>query len=117
MAGFEELKEQYWRTLAYTRKSGRISPNVKKKTEAQWEKYPREIVEEALRIHIRQYRDPSYKENYTLGIMRNLSNRRRRGYGNRRKGKIRSVIISRMIMTGTPCFKKSKQISGRRGKE
>lgn len=72
MAGFEELKEQYWRTLAYTRKSGRISPNVKKKVEAQWDKYPQEIVEEALRIHIRQYRDPSYKENYTLGIMRNL---------------------------------------------
>ena len=72
MAGFEELKEQYWRTLAYTRKSGRISPNVKKKAEAQWDKYPQEIVEEALRIHIRQYRDPSYKENYTLGIMRNL---------------------------------------------
>lgn len=72
MAGFEELKEQYWRTLVYTRKSGRISENVKKKVEEQWEKYPREIVEEALRIHIRKYRDPSYKENYTLGIMRNL---------------------------------------------
>ncbi len=79
MAGFEELKEQYWRTIAYTRKSGRISPNVKKKAEAQWEKYPREIVEEALRIHIRQYRDPSYKENYTLGIMRNLQKQAQAG--------------------------------------
>lgn len=79
MAGFEELKEQYWRTLAYTRKSGRISENVKKKAEAQWEKYPREIVEEALQIHIRQYRDPSYKENYTLGIMRNLSKQAQAG--------------------------------------
>ena len=79
MAGFEELKEQYWRTIVYTRKSGRISPNVKKKAEAQWEKYPREIVEEALRIHIRQYRDPSYKENYTLGIMRNLQKQAQAG--------------------------------------
>ncbi len=79
MAGFEELKEQYWRTLVYTRKSGRISPNVRKKAEAQWEKYPREIVEEALRIHIRQYRDPSYKENYTLGIMRNLQKQAQAG--------------------------------------
>lgn len=79
MAGFEKLKEQYWRTLAYTRKSGRISENVKKKAEAQWEKYPQEIVEEALRIHIRQYRDPSYKENYTLGIMRNLQKQAQAG--------------------------------------
>lgn len=79
MAGFDELKEQYWRTLAYTRKSGRISPNVKKKAEAQWDKYPQEIVEEALRIHIRQYRDPSYKENYTLGIMRNLQKQAQAG--------------------------------------
>lgn len=79
MAGFEELKEQYWRMLVYTRKSGRISENVKKKVEAQWDQYPREIVEEALRIHIRQYRDPSYKENYTLGIMRNLQKQAQAG--------------------------------------
>ena len=59
MEGFEELKEQYWRTLIHTRKSGRISENVKKKMEAQWEKYPQEIVEEALRIHIRKYHAPS----------------------------------------------------------
>lgn len=87
MAGFEELKEQYWRTLAYTRKSGRISPNVKKKAEAQWDKYPQEIVEEALRIHIRQYRDPSYKENYTLGIMRNLLKQAQAGLRKPEKGK------------------------------
>lgn len=79
MAGFEELKKQYWRTLAYTRKSGRISENVKRKAEEQWGKYPQEIVEEALRIHIRQYRDPSYKENYTLGIMRNLQKQAQAG--------------------------------------
>lgn len=72
MTGFEELKEQYWRTLAYTRRSGRISENVKKRVEAQWDEYPKEIVEQALRIHIQKYRDPSYKENYTIGIMRNL---------------------------------------------
>lgn len=79
MAGFEKLKEQYWRTLADTRKSGRISENVKKKAEAQWEKYPQEIVEEALSIHIRRYREPSYKENYTLGIMRNLQKQAQAG--------------------------------------
>lgn len=79
MEGFEELKKQYWRTLVYTRKSGRISESVKKKTEAQWDKYPREIVEEALRIHIRKYRDPSYKENYTIGIMRNLQKQAQAG--------------------------------------
>lgn len=87
MAEFEELKEQYWRTLAYTRKSGRISPNVKKKAEAQWDKYPQGIVEEALRIHIRQYRDPSYKENYTLGIMRNLLKQSQAGLRKPAEGK------------------------------
>lgn len=87
MAGFEELKEQYWRMLVYTRKSGRISENVKKKVEAQWDQYPREIVEEALRIHIRQYRDPSYKENYTLGIMRNLQKQAQAGLRKQTKEK------------------------------
>lgn len=80
MEGFEELKEQYWRTLIHTRKSGRISENVKKKMEAQWEKYPQEIAEEALRIHIRKYHAPSYKENYTIGIMRNLQKQAQAGF-------------------------------------
>ncbi len=70
MAISAELKENYWRTIRRTRSSGRISPSVIEKTEAQWEQFDEKVVRQALEIHISRY--PSYKENYTLGIMRNL---------------------------------------------
>lgn len=66
----EELKKKYWRILARTRKSGRISPSVMNKEEQYWAQYPEDVVKEALRIHIDRY--PAYKERYTRGIMRNL---------------------------------------------
>ena len=66
----EELKENYWRTIRRTRASGRVSPSVVAKTEEKWKKYDTAIVRQALEIHISRY--SSYKENYTLGIMRNL---------------------------------------------
>lgn len=75
MNGIEELKEQYWRTLAWsTRKSGRISDSVKVRAEKQWKNFDEDVVREALLIHIRQYK--GYKENYTLGIMRNLQKKK-----------------------------------------
>lgn len=43
---------------------------MKKKTEAAWKKFDEDVIKEALRIHIDRY--PSYKESYTIGIMRNL---------------------------------------------
>ena len=70
MAISAELKENYWRTIRRTRSSGRISPSVIEKTEAQWEKFDESVIKQALEIHISRY--SSYKENYTLGIMRNL---------------------------------------------
>lgn len=66
----EEIREGYWRVLRRTRSSGRIAPSVVARTEAAWGKYDDDVVEEALRVHINKY--PGYKENYTLGIMRNM---------------------------------------------
>lgn len=66
----EHLKENYWKVIARTRKSGRISPNVIKKEEEAWKQYDEDVVKEALAVHIRKYQ--GYKENYTRGIMRNM---------------------------------------------
>lgn len=66
----EKLKEEYWNVIAETRISKRISDNIKAKEQEYWDCFPDEVVEEALKIHIENYR--GYKENYTRGIMRNL---------------------------------------------
>ncbi len=76
MDRLEELKKEYWKVLARTRKSGRISQSVKDKTEERWEKFDEDVVMEALRIHISRY--PDYKETYTRGIMRNLAQKKER---------------------------------------
>lgn len=73
----DELKKKYWDVIRKTRSSGRISTSVIEKTEKLWEKYDDDVIKQALEIHIRSY--PSYKENYTLGIMRNLQNCHRNG--------------------------------------
>ncbi|MDE7339954.1 MAG: hypothetical protein K2N80_05240 [Lachnospiraceae bacterium] len=70
MSGLEELKEKYWRTVSMTRKSGRIAGSVKERIEREWRRFDEEVILEALRIHISRYKD--YKENYTIGIMRNI---------------------------------------------
>ena len=72
-----ELKHNYWTTIKRTRTSGRISPSVIEKTEESWKKFDDDVVSEALRIHISHY--PDYKENYTLGIMRNLQRQKASG--------------------------------------
>lgn len=64
------LKEKYWKVVCRTRASCRISSSLKTKIEEKWEKYDDDVVEEALKIHINRY--AGYKENYTLGIMKNL---------------------------------------------
>lgn len=77
MAGMEELKENYWKIVCRTRKSGRISQSVKDKEEEYWKQFPEDVVQEALQIHIDRY--PSYKECYTRGIMRNLAKAKEEG--------------------------------------
>lgn len=73
----DELRENYWKVISRTRKSGKISQSVKERIEAQWKAYDEDIVKEALRIHINRY--PEYKETYTIGIMRNLQKRKQAG--------------------------------------
>ena len=73
----EELKENYWRVLRRTRKSGRIASSVIERVEKSWEAFDPYVVEEALRIHVARY--PDRGENYTLGIMRNLQRQKKEG--------------------------------------
>ncbi len=75
----EELRENYWKVLRRTRKSGRISQSVVEKEEAYWSRFPDDVVDEALQIHISRY--PGYKECYTRGIIRNLAEQREKGRG------------------------------------
>lgn len=77
MGGLEQLKEEYWKTIRYTRKSGRIARAVKDRVEKSWERYDEDVVMEALRIHMSRY--PGNKENYTVGIMRNIQKRKDAG--------------------------------------
>lgn len=81
MTAWEELKEDYWRILRRTRKSGRISRSVVEKEEAYWGQFPQDVVAQALRIHIDRY--PDYKENYTRGIIRNLAKEKEKKGGMR----------------------------------
>lgn len=73
----KELIENYWKVISRTRTSGRISPNVKKRVEESWNKFDEDVIKQALRIHIDRY--PGYKENYTMGIMRNLQRQKAAG--------------------------------------
>lgn len=77
MEGFEQMKEEYWKVVSYTRKSGRISKSVKRKMEEKWNQYDQDVIMEALRIHKDRY--PGYKESYTIGIMRNLQKKKEAG--------------------------------------
>ena len=81
MGDLKQLKEEYWKVLCRTRKSGRIAQTVKDRVEGGWDKFDEDVVMEALRIHMSRY--PGYKESYTVGIMRNLQ--KRKGAGGRVK--------------------------------
>ena len=73
----DELRENYWKVISRTRKSGKISPSVRERAEMQWKAYDEDVVKEALQIHINRY--PEYKETYTIGIMRNLQKSKQSG--------------------------------------
>lgn len=77
MGDLRQLKEEYWKVLCRTRKSGRIAQTVKDRVEAGWDRFDGDVVMEALRIHMSRY--PGYKESYTVGIMRNLQKRKDAG--------------------------------------
>lgn len=77
MGDLSQLKEEYWKILRYTRKSGRIAQSVRERAEAGWDRFDEDVVMEALQIHMSRY--PGYKESYTVGIMRNLQKRKDTG--------------------------------------
>ncbi len=72
-----DLKEKYWSLIRKTRKSGRVAQSVIERVEKSWEAFEPEVVEEALRIHTMRY--PGHRENYTIGIMRNLQKQKAEG--------------------------------------
>lgn len=73
----EKLKARYWDVVKLTRTSGRISQPVITRVEESWKKFDDDVVEAALKTHIDRYR--GYKENYTVGIMRNMQKQKQSG--------------------------------------
>lgn len=61
----------YWETVRFTRSTGKISDGIKQREYEYWSQYDPTLVIRALSIHIEKY--PNIKENYTRGIIRNLS--------------------------------------------
>lgn len=61
---------EYWETICFTRKTGRVSANIMKTETAYWRRFDADVVIAALREHIAQR--PEYRESYTRGIMRNM---------------------------------------------
>lgn len=64
----------YWDTVRWTRKTGRIAPSVVDREMEYWEAFPVPIVIEALTIHTERY--PYKQEDYTRGIVRRLTKER-----------------------------------------
>lgn len=60
----------YWETIRFTRKTGKVAPNIVARQMEYWERFPVDIVLEALEIHMRRYQ--TKQEDYTAGIMRRL---------------------------------------------
>lgn len=67
--------EAYWAILRRTRKSGKIADSVLLKELAYWAKYPPNLVQRAIQIHIQRHH--SKREAYTRGILRGLAVERR----------------------------------------
>ncbi len=63
----------YWDVIRFTRKRGKVAPSIVEAELEYWERFPPDIVLEALNIHRTKYRDDhSKREEYTRGIMRRL---------------------------------------------
>lgn len=63
--------EQYFDCIRMTRKSKKLSENIRRKQLEYFEKYPKNIVLEAIKIHLNKYL--GRREDYTRGILRNLA--------------------------------------------
>lgn len=60
----------YWEIIRFTRKTGKVAPSIVARQMEYWERFPVDVVLEALEIHIRKYQ--TKQEDYTAGIMRRL---------------------------------------------
>ena len=67
----------YWDTVRFTRRRGAVAPSIVKTELEYWERFPPDIVLEALNIHLTKCRNK--REEYTRGIMRRLQEERRNG--------------------------------------
>lgn len=67
----QSLINKYWDTVRWTRKHGKISEKIRQAEQEYWERFNPEIVAAALETHISKY--PKLRENYTRGIMRNMT--------------------------------------------
>lgn len=72
------LLEQYFDRIRLTRKSGKLSENIRKRQLEYFSKYPKNIVLEAIKIHLKKY--PGMREDYTRGILRNLAREAEHGH-------------------------------------
>lgn len=61
---------EYWEAIRFTRKTGRISDGIKRREMEYWNRFEPNVVIQALQIHMEKY--PTFREEYTRGIMRNL---------------------------------------------
>ena len=41
----DELRENYWKVISRTRKSGKISPSVRERAEMQWKAYDEDLTD------------------------------------------------------------------------
>lgn len=62
------LIREYWDMIRFTRKTGKVAYSIVQREMQYWERFPVEIVLEALDIHLRRYQ--TKQEAYTRGIMR-----------------------------------------------
>src|SRR5699024_3720019 len=69
---FNSLSKKYWDVIRETRTHGKIKESVIYRNMDKWTKYESDVVEYALKEHIKNHRGK--KEEYTIGIMRGAEN-------------------------------------------
>lgn len=89
----QKIIAEYWDTVQLTRKTGSISDGIKNLELKYWDSFDKDVVIDALVIHIDRY--PDKKENYTRGIIRNLAAERAAGSKAPQTGRTSRVKKSR----------------------
>lgn len=79
----QEVINRYWEVIRFTRKSARVADSVKLRELEYWDRYPPDVVIEALDIHLSRY--PTKQEDYTRGIIRRIMRERELSHENEQK--------------------------------